>query len=354
MKTGKFAAKLCLCLILAIWLTGCSASPSGQTQPPQPQTTAPQTAAAQEQSSDETTSSADESQTAAAEVDRYEEIINRENDAGKLTMYFLDLETEPEAEDKSGDSTILISPDGKVMLLDAGHTDCGEDVVKALKDLGVEKIDYLVISHPHIDHIGGVPAVLDAFPVETLYRSPVEYTTQTYKNFVNAAKAHETETVYLSKGDTFAFGSQVHVEVLGPDKEIVYPDGFPDNSTQFLNDKSLLLKFTFGESTALFGGDLYGSQEREYIDEYGDRLQADVIKANHHGNDTSNTKRWIKTVNPKVVAAMNDKVGSMTVYDNYVKNGAEFHLTFCDGIVKITMDDKKNYEVTDQKDSWMN
>lgn len=353
MKTGKHAAKLWLCLILAVWLTGCSSSPATQPQTAQPQTTAPQTTA-QEPGSSETAASAAESQTAEAETDRYEQIISRDADGGKLTMYFLDLETEPGAEDKSGDSTILISPDGKVMLLDAGHTDCGEQVVQVLKDLGVEKIDYLVISHPHIDHIGGVSAVLDAFPVEKLYRTYLEYTTKTYKNFVNAAEDHEVETVYLSKGDEFEFGSQVHVEVFGPEEEIVYPDGFPDNSTQFVNDESLLLKFTFGESTALFGGDLYSSQERDYIDEYGDRLQADVIKANHHGNDTSNTKKWIKTVNPQIVAAMNDKVGSMTVYDNYVKNGAEFHLTFCDGIVKVSMDDKKNYEVTDQKDSWMN
>ena len=103
-----------------------------------------------------------------------------------------------------------------------------------------------------------------------------------YDDYVNALEESGTEIVYLKTGDTFAFGDQVSVEVLGPDSDIEYPEDFPDNSTQFLNNNSLVLKFTFGESTALFAGDLYVTQERDYIDKYGEKLQADVIKANHH------------------------------------------------------------------------
>ena len=289
-----------------------------------------------------------------AAADRYEEITDRSNDQGKLVIYFLDLEVGPDAKDKSGDSAILISPDGKVMLLDAGHPDASDIVVKMLTDLGIEKIDYLVASHPHIDHIGGVPAVVSDFSVETAYQSYVEYTTQTYHNYVNALKESGINVVSLETGDEFSFGEQVQVKVLGPDKEFEYPAGFPDNSTQFLNNMSLLLKFTYGETTALFGGDLYVSQEREYIDLYGDELKADVAKANRHGKDTSNLKKWIKTVSPKIVAVMGDEMGSMDVYNNYVKQGAEYHHTLYDGMIKVIADDKGNCQVIDQKDSWMN
>ena len=275
-------------------------------------------------------------------------------DAGKLTICFLDLETGANAKDKSGDSVILISPDGKVMLLDAGHPDAADQVISALKDLGVERIDYLVASHPHIDHIGGIPAVVEQFPVEKAYSSYVEYTTKTYHDYVDAIEKSGAEIVKLKTGDVFDFGNQIRVEVLGPDQEIRYPDGFPDNSTQFLNDHSLLMKFTFGETTALFGGDLYLAQEREYVEQYGEKLQADIAKANHHGKDTSNSRKWIKTVQPRITVAMGDEMGSMDVYRNYQKAGSEYHHTLYDGMVRVTADDRKNCQVLDEKDSWLN
>jgi competence protein ComEC len=356
-------------ILAALYLAGC-AGKAGSVSETVPETTAAQTeTAAKASEAEETTalqqetvqetSAAGTGQTQAADgtdsdVDRYEELLDHSGDEGKLVVYFLDLQVEGAPEEVSGDSSILISPDGKVMLLDAGHTDSSDIVVKVLKDMGIEKIDYLVASHPHIDHIGGVPAVMTEFPVETAYRSYVEYTTQTYQNYVNVLKEKGTEVVFLKTGDTFSFGDQVQVEVLGPDEEIVYPDGFPDNSTQFLNNNSLLLKFTYGGSTALFGGDLYVSQERDYIDQYGDALKADLAKANHHGKNTSNLKKWIKTVSPQVVVAMGDVMGSMDVYNNYVKEGAEFHLTLYDGIVKVVLDDQGGCEAVDQHDSWMN
>ena len=95
------------------------------------------------ETSEETVESLSESKAESSDVDRYAEIMDTSNDSGKLTVYFLDLEVGEEAEDKAGDSAIFISPDGKVMLLDAGHPEAGHLVVDALKDLGVEKIDYL-------------------------------------------------------------------------------------------------------------------------------------------------------------------------------------------------------------------
>lgn len=353
-----------MALLAALYLTGCAGGPAAtQTSAPAETTAeeAKETTAVQEEKTNQAeetgqtgeTSKA-EGESTAATTDRYEEIIDRSKDEGKLTAYFLDLETDPDAEDKAGDSTILISPDGKVMLLDAGHPGAGHLVVQALKDLGIEKIDYLVASHPHIDHIGGIPEVMEAFPVGETYSSYVEYTTKTYENYVAALEKSGAEHHNLKTGDVFQFGEQVQVEVLGPEEEIVYPDGFPDNSTEFLNNHSLTLKFTYGESSALFSGDLYLPQERDYVEQYGEKLHSDLVKANHHGKDTSNSKKWIKATSPQVVVAMNDKAPNMTVCENYKKAGAEYHHTFYNGVVKVRMDDKKNLEVLDQKDSFLN
>lgn len=366
MKRKNKMRCLAVLAVLTVTLTGCGAGAAGsqnsqasQTAAEAVQTSEARTEAAQEPvtTAQETTPQADAQEkgdSPDSSIDRYEELMDRSGEEGKFTVYFLDLEVEGAAEETSGDSAILISPDGKVMLLDAGHPDSSDIVVKTLKDLGIEKIDYLVASHPHIDHIGGVPAVLEEFSVGTAYRSYVEYTTKTYQNYVNALEEGGMEIVSLKTGDSFSFGDQIQVKVLGPDEEITYPAGFPDNSTQFLNNNSLLLKFIYGETTALFGGDLYVAQERDYLDQYGDELKADLAKANHHGKNTSNLKKWIKTVSPQVVVAMGDVMGSMDVYDNYVKQGAEFHLTLYDGIVKVVMDDQGGCEAIDQHDSWMN
>lgn len=351
MKRKPGLKQMGIALLAALYLTGCGGK-AAQTQASAEQTAGTDTV--QTEAAGQETSGQIEETEAAANVDRYQEIVDRSQDEGKLTAYFLNLETEPDAEDKAGDSTILISPDGKVMLLDAGHPDAGDMVVQALKDLGVEKIDYLVASHPHIDHIGGIPEVAEAFPIGESYRSYVEYTTNTYDNYVAALEKSGAESHFLKTGDVFQFGEQVQVEVLGPGEDIQYPDGFPDNSTEFLNNNSLTLKFTYGESTALFGGDLYLPQERDYVEQYGEKLQSDLVKANHHGKDTSNSKKWIKAVSPQVAVAMNDKAPNMTVCENFKKEGAQYHHTFYDGVVKVRMDDKKNLEVIDQKDSFLN
>lgn len=298
-------------------------------------------------------SGADSQTNEAGEVDRYNEIVDMKAIEGKMAVYFLDLEVSEDATDKSGDCTLLISPDGKVMLIDAGHTECGGAITDFLKELGITKIDYLVATHPHIDHIGGMPKVINSFEIGTHYRTEVEYTTQTYYNYVDAVEGAAIPVEYVHEGDSFMFGEKVKVEVFNPEEEIVYPDNFPEGSTQFLNNSSLLLKFTYGESTFLFGGDLYLSQEKDLVDEYGTLLDVDVAKANHHGDDTSNCSAWVKAVLPQIVVGMGDDIGAMDIYERYVKREATYYHTFCDGYVRIIADDADNFEVTSQYDSWM-
>ena len=117
-----------MALLAALYLTGCAGKPAAPQTSAPAETTAGETSQNAETTAAETTQAAEttaEDESAAAETDRYDEIIDRSKDEGKLTAYFLDLETDPDAEDKAGDSTILISPDGKVMLLDAGHPGAG-------------------------------------------------------------------------------------------------------------------------------------------------------------------------------------------------------------------------------------
>ena len=285
--------------------------------------------------------------------DNIAEVTNRSGEEGKLTLYFLDLDVPKDSKDKSGDSTIIISPDGKVMLVDCGHPDAGRNVVDALHRLGIQKIDIFVNSHPHIDHLGGFPEIADSFEIGLVYRSHVEYNTKNTRDFAAAIQKHNLPVQYLEEGDSFMFGDKVKVDVLGPKKNIEYPKDYPANSTQMVNDNSIAMQMLFGQSKVLMCGDLYRSGENVILDTYADRLQSVVAKANHHGNDTSSQKRWIKAVKPQVVVAMNDIMGSMDVLNNFVKYGAVFYHTEYNGMVKVQLDDAHSVHVTTQYSSWV-
>ena len=273
--------------------------------------------------------------------------------SGKLTMYFIDLDVPKDSKDKSGDSTLVVSPDGKTMLIDCGHPDAGKDVVRMLRSLGIDKIDIVVISHPHIDHLGAFPLIARTFPIAHVYRSRLEYDTQYTRAFDAAIKTHNIPLSYLEAGDSFSFGDKVRFDVFAPAHEIVYPKNYPENATQFINDRSISMMLVYGQTKALFCGDLYRSGETTVLDAYEAQLKCDVAKANHHGNATSSRRRWIKATNPSIVVAMNDVPGSMDVVNDYVKNGAQFYHTLYNGSVKVETDDKHTVMVTPEKESWI-
>lgn len=291
---------------------------------------------------------------AADRADQFAEVVDRSSNAGNLTLYFVDLDVPEGSKDKSGDCTIIISPDGKVMMVDCGHPDSGKDVRRVMDALGLKRIDIFLNTHPHIDHLGAFPEVADTYEIGTVYRSALAYDTQYTRAFDAAIKTHNLPVQVVAKGDSFMLGDAVKVEMLWPEGEkISYPKGYPMNATQFINDHSIALRLTYGTSTVLLCGDLYRSAEREVLDLYGDALKSVVAKANHHGIDTSNQRKWIKTVHPQVVVAMNDVMGSMDVYRDYVKYGATFYHTLYNGTVRVRLDDKSHVSVLPQRESWV-
>lgn len=299
-----------------------------------------------------TTETAAENRETASETedaDRYTKLVDDDSVSDKLRIYFLALTVPEGTEDKAGDAAVIITPDDHVMMIDSGHPESSDQTVDFLKDLGITKIDAYVESHPHIDHIGGFPAVANAFEIGHVYRTNVEHTTQTYTNFVNAVEEEGCPVTYLKEGDTLDLDSGIHIDIYNPEEEVVYPEKFPEGATQFLNNESLTMKMTYGESTILFAGDLYTSGEDLVLEKYGEELQADVVKANHHGRDTSNQKEWVEALSPEIVVAMDETMQSSTVVKRYIKEGAQYYTTAINGFVRVSMDKNKNYEVLTQK-----
>lgn len=284
----------------------------------------------------------------AASVDRYDQVFDVAQDSGHLTARFLKLITR--SDDKSGDSTILTSPDGKVMVIDAGNPSCFIDVDNALKAMGITRIDFLVASHPHVDHVGSFAQLIRSYEIGAVYTSEVVYPTSHYQNYMEAMEETNTPHVIVFDGDSFMFGDSVFVEVLHPSLGVEYYDGYPTGSTQFINNLSLVLKLTYGESTYLFGGDLYTDGERNVLERHGDKLQADVFKVGHHGADTSSSKNFRQTINAKIGVMMHDAIADLNIYKKYRREDTAVYISSIDGSVLVSTAGDGEYSVLTQYD----
>lgn len=280
--------------------------------------------------------------------DRYDQIFDASQDPGRLTARFLKLTTR--SDEKSGDSTILTSPDGKVMIIDAGNPSTYVDVDRALKALGITRIDYLVASHPHVDHIGSFAQLIRNYEVGAVYTSEVVYPTSHYKNYMAAIEETNTPHIILKDGDSFMFGEHVLVEVLHPLPGVEYYDGYPNSSTQFINNLSVVMKLTFNESTFLFTGDLYTDGERNVVERHGERLRADILKVPHHGDSTSSSKRFREAVQAKVGVMMHDAIADLNVYKKYRREETMVYISSIDGSVLVSTAGDGEYTVMTQYD----
>jgi competence protein ComEC len=281
-------------------------------------------------------------------VDRYNQIFDASKDAGRLTARFIKLTTH--IDEKSGDCTILKSPDGKVMVLDAGNPSTFSDVDTALKTLGIKRIDYLVASHPHIDHVGNFAQLINTYNIGGVYTSELVYPGKDYNNYMAAIEQTKTPHIILAEGDTFKFGDSVQVEVFNPAPNIKYYDGYPKQSTQFVNDHSLVLKFTYAKSSFLFGGDLYAITEQEVVTRHGSQLHADVFKVGHHGAATSSSKAYRDAISPKIAVMMHDAIADLNIYQKYSRGGADTFVTSIDGCVSVSTIGDGQYTVITQYD----
>ena len=196
---------------------------------------------------------------------------------GTLTAHFIDV--------GQGDSEFLELPDGRTMLIDAGESSEGSTVVGYIRSLGYSDIDYVVATHPHSDHIGGMPAVFGAFEVGEVWAPAVTHDTQAFEAFLDAVDAEGLSINAATAGKTVYDASGCTVDVISPTDGASYDD---------LNDWSAILEVEFGDETMLFTGDA-GSG----IISSAKPGDVDVLKVGHHGSDTSTTASLVSSLSPE-------------------------------------------------------
>jgi beta-lactamase superfamily II metal-dependent hydrolase len=262
-----------------------------------------------------------------------DKVFDRAEAENKLAVWFLSLT----GEDHTGESILIRTPGGHTILVDGGTPEAGAQVNDALDALGITGLDVVVGTHMHIDHIGGLAAVLDKHRAGTLYVSPfTAYQTSAVSAFKEAAARQGLPLTTALAGDSFVLDG-VTVELLYPFE--AYGEVDEKNVTgQFLNDSSLVFMLTYQDKKLLFPGDVTRTAEQKLIERYGGALKADVLKVGHHGSSDASGKAFVETVAPAdsvmCIYAFND----FSVYDRFKKLGNRPYVTSLDGTVLYVTD----------------
>jgi competence protein ComEC len=230
-----------------------------------------------------------------------------------------------------GDAMLLTHPEVTV-LIDTGRFD-RSDVVPLLRDLGVERIDLLIISHPHADHIGQFDRVMAAFDVDEVWWSGATTTTRTFERAVAALEASDARYEEPRAGQTTTIGP-LGIEILHP---------AAGDSLRDLNDSSLALRITYGAFRLVTTGDVERAGEARMLARFPDLLTADVLRLGHHGSSTSNTPDLLAAVAPSIAiysAGVDNRYGHPhdEVVARIVAAGIALYGTARNGTVTVVTD----------------
>ena len=260
------------------------------------------------------------------------EAINQNNITpvnGELQVYYIDV--------GQADSILIINKED-AMLIDAGNNEDGEDVVNFIKDKGITKLDYVVGTHPHEDHIGGLDDVINSnIEIENVLMPKIETTTKTFEDVVNAISNKGLTVKAPNKGDTFTLGDS-NLEVM--------TDSILDEDN--LNLSSITLRLQYGNNSFLFMGDSEKENEKTIT-----WPKTDVLKVGHHGSDTSSSEEFLNEVKPSISIIMAEKENSYglpkeEIVERLENIGSKVYRTDENGTIEVTSDGN-NINVTTKK-----
>lgn len=246
-----------------------------------------------------------------------EESMQNSNQSTSVTVHFID----------TGNSdSILISDNGKYMIIDGADNNDEEMLVDYINDLNIKKIDYVVLTHPDADHSGGLDAVIRNFEIGQVFVGNGDADTKTYKDFINEAIRKKLQPSVPLSGKTFQLGEGTFTFY---NQESTFED---------VNDNSLITLFTFGDTKFLFMGDAGKEVERQLpLDKIG---KVDVLKVGHHGSKTSSAEEFIKSIAPTysiICAGRDNKYGHphQVTLDTIEKYGSMIYRTDTHGTIFV-------------------
>ena len=192
-------------------------------------------------------------------------------DGQNLTVHYIDV---------GQADCALLEYDGQYALIDGGNVEDSSLVVSYLEKQGVEKLELVVCSHAHEDHVGGLPGVLAVYPTAAVWAPTKTYSSKCFDDFLFYTDQQGLSVTIPQPGRTFSLGD-VRITVLGPTESYADP-----------NNTSIVLRIVHGDTAFLFTGDAELEVEEKILEE-GRVIDCTVLKAGHHGSSTSNSYRWV-------------------------------------------------------------
>ena len=215
---------------------------------------------------------------------------------GKITVHFIDV--------GQADCSLIMC-NGMAMLIDGGNAADSDLVFTYLSRLGIKYLDYIVLTHAHEDHVGGLSGALAYAKAGTALSPVTDYDSKAFRNFTTALERQGVDLVVPQPGYSFSLGD-AEVTVLGPVSDCDEP-----------NNTSIVLRIVFGEISFLFTGDAEREEEAEILSS-GAELSADILKVGHHGSDTSTSYPFLREVMPQVAVISVGKNNSYSHPDESV------------------------------------
>lgn len=236
-----------------------------------------------------------------------------------LDVFYLDV--------GQGDCAYIKLPDGEDMLIDAGEDDI--DSYITLEKFNIDDFEYLIMTHPHTDHIGGIMDILDEYEVENVIMPESDYETKTYQNILDEIEKKDIKITYATAGTFVLDTENLDIEILSPDS----------SKEKEINNLSAIIKITYKENEFLFTGDVEQDRERKIK---GD-VSADVLKVAHHGSKTSSSAEFLNKVNPEyaiISVGKNNSYGHphYEVINRLNKIGAKIFRTDENGTIHVCAD----------------
>ncbi|MFA6467914.1 MAG: DNA internalization-related competence protein ComEC/Rec2 [Bacteroidota bacterium] len=242
-----------------------------------------------------------------------------------------------------GDGAVIQFPTGETVVVDAGPSSPGYDagertVVPFLRRLGVSTIDAVITSHPHADHLGGVPYLLKHFPVRQTVDAGQQAQSRLFSEYKQLQKT--TEHIIARAGMMLTFGDG-RFFIVHPTERFMDSDS--SNGYSDLNGTSVVFKLQYGTTTFLFTGDAETEAEEHIVGTYGDFLDSDVLKSGHHGSSTSSSEQFISYVTPEQVIVSVGKFNkfrhpSKRVLERFASSGSKIYRTDIEGAVIFESD----------------
>ncbi len=246
----------------------------------------------------------------------------------ELAVYFFDI--------GQGDGVLITTPAGAAILIDGGPSRKILSQISDVLPFFKKNIDLSILTHPHADHLTGNLAVMERYRVDKVLATGVLHTIDEYSEWLSIIKNEQIPWQQAKAGDSISFSDGVKFDILFPISDL------SGREVDDLNSTSVTVKLSYGQTRALFTGDITAENESEIIRNNGD-ISAQLLKVPHHGSRTSSTPEFIKAVNPQwavISAGLNNSFGHPHAETllRYKVLGVEILRTDQDGTIKFVSD----------------